>query len=277
MTLATAPIRFDLPTDTHQASDVVAPRKCSLFGVGVSITDYAGVVRYLTQLAKRNIGATVSFAPANIIVEAASTEDFRNKLNDFDLVCPDGQPVRWCMNHFHKADLADRVYGPATTLLLCEAAERENISIYLYGASPKTLEQLQAELNRRFPKLVIAGVESPPFRPLTAEEHVETAERINESGAGLVFLGIGSIKQENFAWKHRNDIHAVQLCVGAAFDFIAGNKSKAPAWMQRNGLEWLFRLACEPRRLFRRYAVTNTMFVYYVFREQLRRMVGLSH
>ena len=271
---AIAPLEPSLRLTKPESAGIACPAKRDLFGVKVSITDYTRTVNYLIDLAKRRQPALVDFAPANILVEAASNPEFRARINDFDLVCPDGQPVRWCLNHFHDAQLSDRVYGPNCTLLLCEAAEREGISVYLYGASPETLALLQTKLADRFPRLIIAGAESPPFRPLTEAEDAAAIERINRSGAGLVFLGIGSPKQENFAWSHRDSINGVQLCVGAAFDFIAGTKRMAPAWMQRRGLEWLFRLVTEPKRLLKRYTVTNSLFIAYVVREKLRRGFG---
>lgn len=251
------------------------PAKRLLFGVNVSTTCYREVVDFLVHKAKQHESALVGFAPANIIVEAASNADFQSKLNDFDLVCPDGHPVRWCLNHFHKAGLSDRVYGPACTLRVCEAAAAEGLSVYFYGASPETIELLCQKLKSRLPNLRIAGAESPPFRKLTEDELRETAERINASGASFLFIGTGSVKQETFAWLQRDRIRAVQLCVGAAFDFIAGTKPSAPAWMQKRGLEWLYRLCKEPKRLGRRYFVTNTLFICYAMRAQLRGQRGI--
>jgi N-acetylglucosaminyldiphosphoundecaprenol N-acetyl-beta-D-mannosaminyltransferase len=146
-------------------------------------------------------------------------------------------------------------------LRLCRRAAEEGVSIYLYGGGPEVLNKLQDNLRRECPGLQIAGSESPPFRELTAAEDDSVVERINASGAGLVFIGLGCPKQDLFAYDHRERLRGVQLCVGAAFDFHAGAKPMAPQWMQRSGLEWLFRLIHEPRRLFRRYLVTNSIFV----------------
>jgi N-acetylglucosaminyldiphosphoundecaprenol N-acetyl-beta-D-mannosaminyltransferase len=145
-------------------------------------------------------------------------------------------------------------------LRLCEAAAREQIGIYLYGGTTTSQAQLQAKLLAHFPSLVISGGESPPFRPLTADEDRAAVERINDSGAGIVFVGLGCPKQDHFAADHRTRIRAVQVCVGAAFDFHAGVTPMAPPWMQKRGLEWLYRLCREPRRLGRRYLVTNSQF-----------------
>lgn len=259
---AEAPTRVALLTGTQ-------PQKRSLFGVGVSVTNYESIVAYAITQARTREHCIIDFAAAHVLVGGATSKAFRDRLNQFDALCPDGQPVRWSLNHFYGVKLTDRVYGPSCTLLLCEAAAREGISVYLYGASESTLALFRDALVARYPALKIAGAESPPFRPLTDEEDAAVIERINASGAGLVFVGIGSPKQENFAWAHRNSIRGVQLCVGAAFDFIAGTKRIAPAWMQRRGLEWVFRLVTEPRRLFLRYAITNSQFVYYFMKQRL--------
>src|SRR5204863_3570670 len=146
-------------------------------------------------------------------------------------------------------------------LRLCRAAAAAGVSIYLYGGNPAVAEKLRANLLAACPGLEIAGYEAPPFRALTPDEDEAVVERINASGAGLVFIGLGCPKQDHFAFEHRDRLRAVQLCVGAAFDFHAGVKKMAPAWMQRRGLEWLFRLGQEPGRLWRRYLVTNSRFV----------------
>jgi exopolysaccharide biosynthesis WecB/TagA/CpsF family protein len=161
-------------------------------------------------------------------------------------------------------------------LRVCEAAAQTGVSVYLYGSTPRTLACLKQTLLTRFPNLLIAGVESPPFRPLTEDEDHCVVRRINASGARVVFIGIGSPKQEHFAWEHRDRIHAVQLCVGAAFDFIAATKKRAPEWMQRVGLEWLFRLCQEPGRLWNRYLSTNSRFLLATLGHALNRRPGIA-
>jgi N-acetylglucosaminyldiphosphoundecaprenol N-acetyl-beta-D-mannosaminyltransferase len=143
--------------------------------------------------------------------------------------------------------------------------------VYFFGSSPDTLEALDQRLSVAFPSLIVGGYESPPFRPLTPQEDADAVARINASGAGLVFVGLGCPKQELWMQAHRGRINAVMLGVGAAFDFHAGTVSRAPAWMRHNGLEWLHRLASEPRRLWRRYLVTNTLFVWGAARQLVFR------
>jgi N-acetylglucosaminyldiphosphoundecaprenol N-acetyl-beta-D-mannosaminyltransferase len=246
--------------DRHARTDW--PLKHDLFGVQVSATDYDQVVDCLIRAAKQRRPALADFMPVNLLVEGARNPAFRTIINQFDIVAPDGQPVRWALNRFHDARLTDRVYGPFLMKFLCEAAAREKIPIYLYGGTADVLAKLTFNLATWFPELQIAGAHAPPFRPLTPAEDDHVVRRINDSGAGLVFVGIGSPRQEIFAFEHKHAIRAVQLCVGAAFDFHAGVKKMAPPWMQKRGLEWLFRLCSEPGRLWKRYLVTNSAFSY---------------
>jgi N-acetylglucosaminyldiphosphoundecaprenol N-acetyl-beta-D-mannosaminyltransferase len=237
------------------------PQKFDLFGIGISRIDYQEATDLLIKAAQERRSMLVDHMPVHGLIEASSNPFLKNKINQFDIVAPDGQPVRWALNRLHQTNLSDRVYGPELMLRLCQQAEQKGIGVYLYGSQPVVLVGLQHNLLHRFPSLQIVGAEAPPFRPLTPEEDQATVARINQSGAGLIFLGLGCPKQEHFAFDHRENIHGVQLCVGAAFDFHAGSKKMAPKWMQRNGLEWLFRLFSEPQRLWQRYLKTNTIFI----------------
>jgi exopolysaccharide biosynthesis WecB/TagA/CpsF family protein len=260
-------MKIETPTTTR----VPRPRKCDIFRVDVSATHYAEVVRYAIDCAQRGTSALLDFMPVHGLVMGARDAHFRQVLNSFDVVAPDGQPVRWALNKFHNANLSDRVYGPELMVRLCRAAADENVGVYLYGSTTDVIEKLSAKLLSMYPALKIVGTESPPFRALTAEEDAAVVARINASGAGLVFIGIGCPRQEAFAVAHRTSIKAVQLCVGAAFDFHAGTKKMAPAWMQKRGLEWLYRLVQEPGRLWKRYFVNNSLFLLYAARETFRR------
>jgi len=199
------------------------------------------------------------------LVPVSGNPSLRSKVNSFEIVAPDGQPVRWALNLLYGTKLPDRVYAPELMLRLCRRAAERGVGVYLYGSYPNVVERLRVNLLRQFPALQVVGCESPPFRPLTPEEDEATVEQINRSGAGIVFLGLGCPLQDVFAYKHRHSIKAVQVCVGAAFDFHAGNKKMAPKWMQRNGLEWFYRLMQEPRRLWRRYLIANTIFSIKLF------------
>jgi N-acetylglucosaminyldiphosphoundecaprenol N-acetyl-beta-D-mannosaminyltransferase len=237
------------------------PAKYDLLGVQVSGTTYHEALETIIQAAKRGERAIVTLAAVHAIVTASRNPELREQMNRFAIVAPDGQPVRWALNRLYGLRLPDRVYGPELTLRICRCAAAERLSIYLYGGTPQILKSLEENLLRRFPGLVIAGGEAPPFRPLTAEEDEAVVRRVNGSGAAILFIGLGCPKQDHFAADHSDRIEAVQVCVGAAFDFHAGAKRMAPAWMQRRGLEWLFRLSQEPGRLWRRYLETNSIFI----------------
>lgn len=236
------------------------PPKHSIFGVTVSATDYESVAEAVMDAARQGEGGAVTFLAVHALVTAACDEAYRSKVNTFEVVAPDGQPVRWALNRFERARLTDRVYGPEFMLRLCRRAADAGVGVYLYGSREAVVRALHAKLLEWFPSLRVVGCEPSLFRPLTATEDEAFIRRVNESGAGLLFLGLGCPLQEAFAYHHRASIKAVQLCVGAAFDFHAGTKRMAPRWMQRRGLEWLFRLTQEPARLWRRYLVTNTLF-----------------
>lgn len=247
------------------------PPKYSLLGVKVSATTYADATDKIIAAARQKQGGVVTALPVHGVVTASGDLDLKAKINTFEIVAPDGQPVRWALNLLYNRLLPDRVYGPELMLWLCRRAAIDGIGIYLYGSHSHVVKKLAANLTKWFPTLRIVGCESPPFRLLSQDEDRETIERINASGAELVFLGLGCPRQDIFAFEHRETIKGVQVCVGAAFDFHSGNKPMAPPWMQRNSLEWLFRFVQEPVRLWRRYLVTNSIFIVKLGAEILKR------
>ena len=247
------------------------PRKYDLFSVQVSATTYEEVLPLLVEAARKGLPVTVAHLAVHGLVSARCHPDFLQKINSFTVAVPDGHPVRWALNLLYGTRLPDRVYGPELMLRLCGRAAELGIGVYLYGSQPQVVERLRARLMQEFPRLRIVGCESPPFRPLTPEEDRAVIERIHASSAGIVFVGLGCPKQESFAYEHRDSIRAVQIGVGAAFDFISGHKPTAPRRMQRHGLEWLYRLLTEPRRLLWRYLWTNTVFAFLLAGSLLRR------
>lgn len=256
----------DIPVCSHNAEsyDFVWPPRHSILGVPISATDYRSAVNCLISAARNMRPALATALAVHGVVEASRDRQLADKISTFELVTPDGQPVRHALNILHSAGLPDRVYGPSLMILVCERASVEGIGIYLYGSTTETVECLRRVLLQRIPELRIVGAEPSLFRPLTREESLALSQRITASGAGIVFLGLGCPRQEHFAFEHRELIPAVQVCVGAAFDFHAGVKRQAPKWMQDCSLEWFFRLTQEPRRLFRRYAVTNSLFLLWI-------------
>jgi exopolysaccharide biosynthesis WecB/TagA/CpsF family protein len=254
-------------------SAVQWPPKFDLLGVGISAVDCDAACGAILQAAHQRAPAVVSAFAVHALVEAATAPELAEKTRRFAIIVPDGQPVRWGLNWIHSAGLKHNVRGSDLMWRLCERAADEGVSIYLYGSTRETLAALVANLERAFPALEIAGVESPPFRALSTEEDTALVERVNASGAELLFIGLGCPKQDYFAADHADRIQAVQLCVGAAFDFHAGTKPIAPQWMQRRGLEWVFRLWQEPRRLWKRYLVTNSIFVRKLASQYIRQCV----
>ncbi len=249
---------------SRQAAGYDWPPKVDLIGVKVNVVDYQQAVDSIISAATNHQSGIVACHAVHAIVTMSCDPQLRQMVNEFGMITPDGQPVRWAMNLLHRTQLKDRVYGPELMLRLCERAEQEQLPIYLYGGNDQVSEDLQRELLTSYPRLQIAGAEAPPFRSLTAEEDRQVIQRINESGARLVFIGLGCPKQDIFAHEHRDQIAGIQICVGAAFDFHAGAKPMAPEWMQQRGLEWLYRLSKEPTRLWKRYLTTNSIFVWKV-------------
>jgi N-acetylglucosaminyldiphosphoundecaprenol N-acetyl-beta-D-mannosaminyltransferase len=251
-------------------------RKFKIGPVWVSRTTYADATASIVAAAHEGRRALVAATSAHGLTLAEHDPAFADMLNRFELVTPDGMPVRWALNLLHGAGLADRVYGPNLTLSVCQAAAEAGVPIYLYGSKPEVLDQLVIRLPEKAPGLRIAGYKSPPFRPLTAEEDAADVAEIVASGAKMVFVGLGCPRQERWAFEHRERLPMPILCVGAAFDFHAGTLRQAPAWMQRAGLEWLFRLAIEPRRLWRRYARHVPAMAWLITREYARNFLSTS-
>jgi exopolysaccharide biosynthesis WecB/TagA/CpsF family protein len=241
----------------------------NILGLQVQHKTYETVVDQVVGRASRRQGGLVAFCNVHMIMTAYRNADFRDRINKFDIVVPCGQPVRWATNWLGGAGLEDRVYGPETMLRLCEAAVRHELKVFLYGSYEDRVRRLADVLCNRFPGLRITGFQPSRFRPSTAEENRHDIAMIDESGAHIVFIGMGCPLQENWAYEHRNSIRAVQACVGGAFDFHSGAVRQAPPWFQKNGLEWLFRLAMEPGRLWRRYLTNNLNYVVLVVLQRL--------
>ncbi len=244
--------------------------KYNLLGVKVSAIDYESAVHQILNAAKHHQSLIVAAQPVHGIMTAVLDQAYRYRLNRFDLVCPDGQPVRWALNLLYKTNLKDRVYGPNLTLYVCEKASQEELGIFLYGSTPQVLQQLKSNLKQQFPTLKICGAISPPYRPLTVEEDANFIQKIQASNAKIVFVGLGCPRQETWAFEHREVLNCPVLCVGAAFDFHAGNIPQAPSWMQKRGLEWAFRLRQEPLRLWKRYVFLNPLYLILLFLQYIR-------
>jgi exopolysaccharide biosynthesis WecB/TagA/CpsF family protein len=257
------------------ASGLAAPLP-SRYPVGevlVSGATYGNACAAILESARRRQSLLVAATSVHGVTIGATNQTFRAELNAFDIVTPDGQPVRWALNLLHRADVPERVYGPTLMLQVCRAAARDGLSVYLYGGRPEVLERLVDSLQMQVPGLQIAGHRSPPFGRPIVEADAEDVRAIRESGAGLVFVALGCPRQEHWAYVHREQLSMPIVCVGAAFDFLAGTLKQAPVWMQKRGLEWFFRLMMEPRRLWRRYATIVPFFFVLVTRQYAAQLV----
>ena len=235
--------------------------KVNVLGVLLDVADYEGAVEHIVKAAKEGRSASVSALAVHGLMTGVLDREQKYRLNHLSLVVPDGQPVRWAMNLLHGAGLKDRVYGPNLTRYVCARAEKEGLPVYFYGSTPSVLEGMRKKIAQLWPNLIVAGVEPSKFRRLTPQEKSELAERIRVSGAKIAFIGLGCPRQEIFGYEFQDVLPIPILAVGAAFPFLAGELPQAPPWMQRNGLEWLFRLSTEPRRLFRRYVFLNPAYL----------------
>lgn len=206
----------------------------------------------------------------HLVMEAHDDAATNQAVNSADLVTPDGVPLVWGLRLLGVND-AVRVHGPWLLPHLCGEATTRGIPVGFYGGTPEVLADLVDELGARFPGLDVAYEYSPPFRPLTPEEDEQVVREITESGARILFVGLGCPTQERWMAAHKERLPLVMLGVGAAFDFVSGHKLEAPMWMQTLGLGWLFRLACEPRRLWYRYAYHNPRFIVGFARQLLSR------
>lgn len=227
----------------------------------VDVTDWQTAAATIVRWAQGRESRYVCLCNVHSLVTAAENPRFADALRRADLVAPDGAPVAWLMRRLgHRKQ--QRISGPDLMLQVCEHATAGDVSIYLLGSLPGTLAMLQSRLQGKYPGLRIAGAYSPPFRDPTAAEDRALVEAINAADAGVLFVGLGCPKQEQWMLDHRTRVNAVMIGVGAAFDFHAGTLKRAPAWMQERGLEWLHRLFQEPRRLWRRYMRTNIAFAW---------------
>jgi exopolysaccharide biosynthesis WecB/TagA/CpsF family protein len=203
----------------------------------------------------------VSALAVHGVMETVLDEQMRKRVNGLDLVVPDGQPVRWALNLLCGTRLSDRVYGPDLMLAVCRGAAERGLGVFLFGSTQETLDLLAGRLAERFGKLRIVGKQASRFRPATEEERAQDVKNIRDSGADVVFVGLGCPRQETWVFENKNELSRPALAVGAAFDFHSGNLAQAPRWMSRRGLEWLFRVGHEPRRLWRRYLLLNPLYV----------------
>lgn len=247
---------------------------CTVISMDVDVTNLSNALANVEELANQNIGYYVCVSNVHMCMEVFDSAEFESVVNNADLVIPDGRPLSWAQKLLGYKD-AEQVRGQDIMNAICEQSGTKKLNIGLYGgSSDELLKQVITELKTSYPDINITFSYSPPFRPLTDEEDSDIVKQINDADVNVLFVGIGCPKQERWMAEHKEQLNCVMLGVGAAYDFIAGSKKHAPRWMQRVGLEWLFRLLSEPKRLWKRYLQQNPRFIYYFSRQLINHKLG---
>src|SRR5262249_6714653 len=239
-------------------------KKKNLLGVLVNGLDGESAADLIIQAARQRMPFAVSAIAVHGVMEGVLSPAHLYRLNHLDLVLADGQPVRWALNLLHSVGLRRRVYGPNLTLDVLDRAARQQMPVFFYGSTHEVLAPLCASLRAIFPGLIIAGAEPSVFAKISPEAACAIARRIRQSGAQIVFAGLGCPRQEIWAYEFCRRLAMPIVAVGAAFPILAGTLRQAPIWMQDRGLEWLFRLLAEPRRLWRRYLLLSPAYLFLV-------------
>lgn len=243
------------------------PKRFSVLGVNISAIDMKDALSVVRQAIEQKDKIYISVCPVSTIMECHTNAKAFESVNAADLVTPDGMPVVW-LGRLRGYKNIKRVYGPDLMLEICRISEHKGHKNYFYGSTVKVLTGLSENLKRTFPALVVSGAYSPPFRDLSVAEEMQIIKNINKDSPDILWVGLGSPKQDIWMYHNRDKLNAsVIVGVGAAFDFLSGVKPQAPKWMRRIGLEWLFRLIIEPQRLWRRYLIGNSLFIYLLIAE----------
>lgn len=245
-------------------------KRKKLFGIKIVISNLNEAAEYVAGAGDELKGKYISFANVHTTVMAHKDRGFRQVQKEAFYVMPDGRPLSKLLRLRGYRE-AGQIAGPDFMDALWRASVKYHKSHYFYGGSEETIERLRKNLTEKYPDVMIAGMESPPYRSLTEEEDKDVVERINASGADFIWIGLGAPKQEIFMHDHKGQLNGVMLGVGAGFDFYSGTVCRAPKWIQKLYLEWLYRLFQEPERLWKRYLVTNTEFIGMVL------VYGLRH
>jgi len=246
----------------------------TVLGSKVSIGDVCSISEKILDELCEDLGGYVCVANVHMVVTARTNPLLHSAIEDAYLVVTDGMPLVWEVRR-KGYDHAERVAGPD---LMCEVflkAEQRRVPVYFYGGSSLVVDSIRKRLLVEYPNLIVAGFEAPPILPEVPRVDCGLVERLNSSGAKIVFVGLGCPKQELWMNAYASSVRAVLIGIGAGFDFYAGSVRRAPSWMQRSGLEWLYRLCVEPRRLWRRYLVTNSLFVWFWIKERFSSFLVL--
>ncbi|MEJ7848465.1 MAG: WecB/TagA/CpsF family glycosyltransferase [Pyrinomonadaceae bacterium] len=235
--------------------------RARIIDLNVDICDHASVIRRIAELVERGTGGYACFSTIHMVMESYDNPEYGAKVNAADIVIPDGMPLVWMQKMQGKKE-AYRVRANDLMILLCRYAAENGLNAGFYGGRQEVIDAIIERTKTELPDLNIAYAYSPPFRPLTDEEDANITGKIRESGAQILFMGLGCPKQENWMAAHKDKLTCVMLGVGASFDFYAGNVKESPEWLGKLGLEWLFRLTQEPKRLWRRYLILNPRFMW---------------
>ena len=247
-----------------------------VIGSPVTALPFNAQINTILDWAGDRLSKVVCVANVHMLTEAHSHPELSLVLNNADLVTPDGMPLVWMMKLLGESK-QDRVAGMDILLALSELAPKQNVKIFFLGSESRILEKMRGKLEQAFPHLEIAGMEPLPFRPLTPQEDAAIIEQINQSGAGIVLVSLGCPKQEHWMHQHKNKIQAVMIGLGGVFPILAGMQKRAPLWMRQLGLEWLYRLIQEPRRLWGRYKTTIPPFVWLALKQLLALKTANKH
>jgi len=240
-----------------------------VLGAFIDAMNWSDTFCAIADWASHHESRYVCICNVHSVVTASQDAAFGRVVNEADMATPDGAPVAWMLRRLGHVG-QQRINGPDLMWRYCEQAQARAEPIFFYGSSEETLAALTVKLLAAFPALKIVGAISPPFRALTMDEDATIIGQINASRAGVVFVSLGCPKQELWMAAHRGRIKAVMIGVGAAFDYHAGSIKRAPKWMQDYGVEWFYRLASEPRRLWQRYLMTNTLFVLWATKQLVK-------
>lgn len=243
--------------------------KRRLLSIDVSSGSYNEFISTILDYAIARISSYVCVANVHMLIEAHNKPKFAEVVNQADIVTPDGMPLAQGFRYEYNLK-QDRVDGMSLLPTLLGECEKSDLSVYFYGGDPKVLQTAEAFIRKTYPNLSLAGMHSPPFRQLTDAELTADEQRIKDSGANLVFVALGCPKQEMWMARMKGKVPALMIGIGGALPVFTGTQKRAPKWIQKNSLEWLYRLIQEPKRLFRRYLTTNTKFIYLIAREKLR-------
>ena len=247
-------------------------KRFEVCGVYISAIDLSAACAMVSQWIKNFEKKYVCVVPVSTVIACQSDSLYRTIVNEAGMATPDGMPIVW-LGRMKGYKEIKRTYGPDFMLAACAISEEKGYRHFFYGGSEETSHRLEEGLRSRFPYLKIVGRYAPPFRNLSEIEEREIISFINEAKPDVLWIGLGSPKQDYWMYTHRAKLEVpVMVGVGAAFDFLAGTKPQAPRWMQRAGLEWFFRLCCEPRRLWKRYLFGNSKFIYIVVRDLLKSL-----